>query len=335
VAFLLRFPAMPMTQKPLYRSLFACGAVLLCWLGAACGTSGGRQCNVGADCASGACNADGTCVAVAGGDAGGDGSSEGGGPVGDGSPIMGADGASTFDAGGCPANHDGVLTHDEVPLAAGLKATFRVATSETIDTSGGKNADGTRTWDFTGKLASDQDVIVETLSVTGAWYAKDFATATYASKLSQSQATLGVFNYGTDSLGLIGVVSPTNGTAMDTELTYAPSVPILKFPFMKDSAWTTTAQVSGKLNGTALLTSYTEKYESTVDATGTLKTPFASFPVLRVGTVLTQTFGVIVTVTRTFAWVTECYGTVAKATSTSNETLPEFTQAAELLRLAP
>jgi hypothetical protein len=322
-------------RSTLRRQHVFAAAVALAGLFVACSSGSSRQCNVGADCASGACNADGTCVPVA--SATGDASAKEGGPVeGDGAAASGEAGpedsaAPDFDAGGCLPNNDGTITAAEVPLTAGLKATFRVATNETIDTAGTMNPDGTRTWDFTGKLGSDQDVIVETLSPTGAWWAKDFKTATYSSKLSQSQTPLGVFNVGTSALSLQGVVSPTSDGVTETELTYATPIPILKFPFMKGSSWTTTSNVTGTLNGVASV--YTEKYESSVDAAGTVKTPFASFQALRVGTVLTQTVGVVVTTTRTFAWVTECYGTIAKATSTSNETTAEFTQAAELMRI--
>jgi hypothetical protein len=322
---------MPTIRRP---HVFAAAAVLG-GLFIACSSGSSRQCNVGADCASGACSADGTCVPVAsatgdaGGKEGGAGSSEGGGPASEG----GAQDSSLpdFDAGGCPHNNDGIISAAEVPLAAGLKATFRFAANETIDTAGMMNPDGTRTWDFTAKLGSDQDVILNTLSPMGTWWAADFTKATYATKLAQSQTILGVFEVGTDALSLLGAVSPTSDGVTETEVTYATPIPILKFPFMKGSTWTTTSNVSGTLNG--VVSAYTEKYETSVDAAGTVKTPFATFPALRVGTVLTQTVGVVVTTTRTFAWVTECYGTIAKATSTSNETTAEFTQAAELIRI--
>jgi hypothetical protein len=234
----------------------------------------------------------------------------------------------------CASGDAGVLTHDDVPLAAGLSATFRIATNETIDTAGTDNGDGTKTWDFSGALASDQNQIVSTLSPTGTWWASSFATATYATTLSSTATTLGVFNYGANALTLVGVVSPTSDGFTETKLTYATPIPILDFPLHNGQTWTTTSTVSGTLSGVASF--YTEEYDSSVDAIGTVKTPYGSFAALRVNTLLTQAS---VSKTRTYAWVTGCFGTVAKATSatTTTGTAPgeNFTQAAELERLAP
>ena len=298
----------------------------------ACSSGSDRQCTVGADCASGACNADGTCVAVASG------STDGGASLGDGGSTTGSDG-STFPIDASPlacATDGGALGHDNVPIAAGLTATFEVATNETVDTAGTDNGDGSKTWDFTVPYASDQSAIVQTLSPSGAWWAPDFTTATYASKLVQAQSTLGVFDYGANSLDLVGVVSPTSDGVTETELTYATPIPILAFPLHMAQTWSTTSNVSGKLNGVTAL--YSETYDSKVDAYGTVKTPYGNFAALRVGTLLTQNAGAV-TKTRTYAWVTACFGTIAKATSTSmtNTGTPgeNFTQTAELMRLAP
>jgi hypothetical protein len=332
--------------RPILLSSLAIAAVLSYVCGA-CSSSSSRQCNVGADCVSGACNADGTCLPPSSTDGGNDGaSSEGGSGGTDGGTVK--DGSYDFDAGpGCMANKDGLITHDEVPLGPGLKATFQVAVNETIDTAGTNNNDGTYTWDFTVKYASDQSVIVQTLSPTGTYWAKDFAKATYASKLSQEDTLLGVFEYGATTLSLLGDVSPTTGGAKDTKLTYDTPIPILKFPFKKDDVWKTTSNAGGTYQGTTIAAAYyTETYDTVVDKTGTVKTPFATFQALRVATLLTQDVNFItyhtITITRTYAWVTECYGTIAKATSksaSSSITTPtapivDFTDSAELMRIS-
>jgi hypothetical protein len=297
---------------------------------AACSSDAARQCNAGADCASGACNADGTCVAVAtnGNDASTSLTDSG----------TKSDSSSTYveDASmlACASGDAGILTHDDVPLAAGLSATFRIATNETIDTAGTDNGDGTKSWDFSGALASDHDQIVSTLSPSGTWWTSSFATATYASTLSSTATTLGVFDYGTNALTLVGVVSPTSDGVTETKLTYATPIPILNFPLHNGQTWSTTSNVSGTLSGVASF--YSEEYDSSVDAIGTVKTPYGTFAALRVNTLLTQAS---INKTRTYAWVTGCFGTIAKATSasTSNGTAPgdDFSQAAELERLAP
>jgi len=91
------------------------------------------------------------------------------------------------------------------------------------------------------------------------------------------------------------------------------------------------------VNGTTtgVPSSYTESYDAKVDAAGEVVTPFSTFHVLRVRTVLTRTVGALPTVVRTFAFVTDCFGPVVTLTSNPNETQDEFTQAAEIRRLAP
>ncbi len=298
---------------------------------AACADDGGRICRVGADCASGACGPDGQCVPDRTKPAG-DGSSGG-----DGSP----DAAIANDAGdasvpGCTPKKDGIITREEVPIAAGLHATYKIGKDEDVSTAGTLAAGGRRTWDFSGALASDVGVLVETQALAGKWYAAKFPGATYASRLQQSSDLIGVFETSPGALLLRGVVSPTEAAATKTELTNTPPVAILSFPLKLGTTWTTNAKVSGTAQGVALFGTYDEKYESKVDAAGELKTPLGTFEVLRVEVLLTRTIGVLAPTTlRTFAFVTECYGTIASVTSAQNEATVEFTHAAEIRRIAP
>jgi hypothetical protein len=119
----------------------------------------------------------------------------------------------------------------------------------------------------------------------------------------------------------------------ETELTYKPAVTTLQFPLMQGSTWSTNSKVTGKADGIESL--YTEDYKSSVDAYGTMKTPLATFPVQRVGTVLTHTIGGTVTIIRSYVWVTDCYGTIAAMTSDPDEPDAEFTTASEVRRIAP
>jgi hypothetical protein len=309
-------------------SLLAAGAAVaaIATLAAACSDGGARECRVGADCASGACAEDGTCVraaAVTPADA-------------DASTAPPTDAAAEDGGGldaavpGCTPNKDGTITREEVPLVAGLSAKFRVASNEVVSTAGVANGDGTRTWDFSAALPSDSSVIVETLPVTGKWYAPDFTGATYASRLSNGSTLLGVFRTSAPAIDMLGVVSPDDGLYR-TRLTYASPVTVLAFPLTPGKTWTTDTTVSGLLSG--VISAYAEKYESEVDARGKLVTPLGTFDVLRVRVLLTRAAGF--TTIRSFAFVTECYGTVASVTSKENEATVEFTQAAELKRIAP
>ena len=93
------------------------------------------------------------------------------------------------------------------------------------------------------------------------------------------------------------------------------------------------ANVSGLALG--VFSFYTERYQNRVDAVGTLVAPFGSFPVRRIAVDLTRTVGAAITTRRSFAFVSECYGTVATIASQDYETGAESTRAAELWRLTP
>ncbi|MDB4958721.1 MAG: hypothetical protein JWO36_6290 [Myxococcales bacterium] len=292
----------------LHRSIFA---VVL----AGCGSNGSAPCTADGECPSHFCKADGTC-----------------GPA----PTDAAPQADAVDgntSGVCTPNHDGMISLPELPLIAGRMATFRVATNATWSTAGQANMDGTRTWDLTGQLSGDGDHPITLASPAGAWWAPDFATATYAASLSSSSTLLGVFNVSASGVTLLGVVSPAAGNTK-TELTYDPPARILALPFGNGATWNTTSTVSGYAQG--FISSYTESYQSRVDQVGTMKTPYGDFPVLRVATDLTRTSGFTTLLTkRSFAWIAECFGSVATVQSQDFGSGAEFSDDAEVRRLAP
>lgn len=294
----------------------------------ACGEDEVRECRVGADCASGQCSVHGRCLAIAadGGDAG---TSE----TGTNDAPSDAPSESSTDAAlpGCTPNKDGTITREEIPIKTGLKATYRVALDETVSTAGTQTGEN-RVWDFSIAFASDTNVIVETQPLAGKWFAADFPTATYAAKLREGSDLLGIFETKPASFVLLGVASSTDGFG-SSKLKNDPPVDVVQFPLKVGATWTIDTSVSGTLSGVPGV--YTEKYVTKADAKGTLKTPLGSFDVIRVGTVLTRTQGLLVTTLRSFAFVTECYGTVATVSSQNNETEAEFTRAAELRRIAP
>lgn len=329
------------------RGPLAAAAMLLLFAGGSgCGAaaSDNSQCSVGADCPSGACKA-GRCVAAPGGGgsaAGGAGGAAGAaGKAGSDAGPGGAGG--TTSAGGttgmggsagasCLPNNDGIIERKEMLLRAGLHGTFMIAENAPVDTAGTTKPDGSRSWDLSGKLPGDHPALVSTQSVKGTWYEKDYPGASYASKLSDTQNLLGVFEATNTSLLLLGVVSPNDGTTR-TQLKYSPPVTVLAFPLKQGKTWTTTSNVTGLAQG--ILADYTEKYVYKVDAHGTMSTPFADFPVLRTQVVLTRTVGIYPTVVRTYLFTTECFGTIASIVSKDNEQSAEFTTAAEVQRLSP
>jgi hypothetical protein len=282
---------------------------------AACGHSGESACTTDDQCASHFCKADGTC-----------------GPVQPDAP-MSSDGPVDGTSAACTPNHDGTISSSEIPLRAGASAKFRVATNATWDTSGASSGSGSRTWDLTGALANDADMTLALSSPTGAWWAADFAGASYATPLASASDLLGVFQISGDSLVLLGVVSPSGGT-YKTELTYNPPARILAIPFKAGDTWTTTSAVSGYAQG--VLAGYNEQYDSRVDEVGTLNAPYGPFPVLRISTEMQRTSGITpLASNRTFTWAAECFGFVATAQSQNFDTSAEFSDDAEVRRLEP
>ncbi len=283
---------------------------------AACGDSGsGTSCTEDEQCASRFCRADGTC-APAELDA-----------------TVGLDAPADVMSGVCVPNHDGTITLAELPLTAGKTATFRVALDAMFDTTGSAGTGGARRWDLSGQLAMDSDRQLALLSPSGTWWAAKFPTASYAALLSAESELLGVFRVDTTSLVLLGVVSPAAGS-FRTELAYDPPAKILALPFAAANTWTTTSTVAGTAQGA--ITSFTERYSSVVDQVGTMKTPYGEFPVARVATDLTRSsLGSTILTRRSFAWIAECFGSIATVQSQDFESSAEFNDPAEVRRLAP
>ncbi|MBI4705774.1 MAG: hypothetical protein HY744_32170 [Deltaproteobacteria bacterium] len=303
----------------------------------ACSAADEPECRSGADCASGACH-DGACVPAqtssggSGGGAGGAGQAGAGGAAGG-----GAEGGAGAGGGGggpeiCSPNQDGTIERGEVPLQAGLKATFKVALDATVSTAGTPQPDGSRLWDLSQLLPGDHLVLVELQPLEGKWFASLFPGASYAALLSDTEPLYGVFEIGAKALLLRGVVSPEAGLTR-TELVYDPPVAVLDFPLAQGKSWKASTTVSGLAQGIYAL--YTENYTYEVDAHGKLSTPFADFAVLRARVTLERWVGVVKTTIRSHLFVAECFGTVATVVSHDNEASPEFEQAAEVRRLAP
>jgi hypothetical protein len=301
----------------------------------ACASTEKASCAVGSDCVSGICQSNGTCKPIATKDAEqGDASMEDADTVSDqdgGTDATSAPDGQVGDASGC-SNLDRDITTNEVTLAAGLSANFAFASNVTFDTGGKKNADGTRTWELDKPFAGEKKVRVETKSLIGSWFDKDFSGATYTTRLTQSSDLLGVFERTSGELLLRGIASPESSFNA-TKVTYAKPVGVLQFPLKPGKNWSAESQVTGTYLG--VFTTYSEKYENAVDAEGTLKTAFGTFRVLRVSTVLTKTVGITRTVTRSQSYLSECYGVVANISAETSETNADFSKVSELSRLVP
>jgi hypothetical protein len=232
-------------------------------------------------------------------------------------------------------NLDGTITRQEVPLQAGLHATFEVADGATFDTAGTSNADGSHTWDLKVTFSGDHALLLETQAIDpSAWYAGDFPGATYAARMSDQNDLLGVFKLTDSALLLLGVTSPMDG-ASATKLVYATPIVVLSFPLTEGKTWDTLSAVTGKVQGIPIGGVYNEEYTSTVDMHGTLKTPFADFHVLRVHTKLLRFLNGVWMTKQTHSFVAECFGTVGTILSQDNELSTEFTATSEIWRMSP
>lgn len=241
------------------------------------------------------------------------------------------------DGGGnntCVSENDGVVEADEVPLRPGLTSLFRVANDVQVDTAG-SSGDGGRQWDYSGDYEGDETQVLELQPIQGQWFAADFPEADYAMKLVGDRDELGVFRKTDDALLMLGVVSPDDGGFGETNLEYDPPVKVLDFPIEEGKSWITETTVSGTHETWSPVTpiTYEETYRNQVDASGELDVPYGEFDVLRVRTVLDRQVGFTSDTVRTFAFVAECFGTVATIRSDGGETETEFQEAAEIRRL--
>lgn len=288
-------------------------SLLLCSIAiAGCGGPTGETCAVDEDCSSHFCRADGTC-GPAPTDAHGSDTD---------APVDGTSGI-------CNPNHDGMISLGELPLIAGRSATFRIATSASWNTAGTSSTNGSRNWDLTGTLSNDADTTIALASPAAAWWHDSYPSATYAAPLAAGSDLLGVFKVDSTGVTLLAVVSPDAGL-YKTQLDYDPPARILAVPFGAGATWTTTSTVSGYAQG--VLVGYAEKYDSIADQVGQMKTPYGDFPVIRVATSLSRNS---VLTKRSFAWLAECFGSVATVQSQDYESSSEFSDDAEVRRLAP
>ncbi|HEY4177194.1 MAG TPA: hypothetical protein VGM90_10195 [Kofleriaceae bacterium] len=281
---------------------------------AACSSSN-PPCDVDGDCAVGeACSAEHTC----------------------GTKDGGALEPAPDTLAACTPNHDGTITRAEIAIVVPTSVTYRTSTETMVDLAG--TADPTdataRVWDLSGALTGDHDMDVETLPVAGTWYASKFPDGLFASPLTVSGIVLTAIyaNGDADSVVIQGAVSDADGLTR-SELTYSPPLPAFTFPMSVGNSTTGTSTLSGLLSGVPTLVSVS--WTQTVDASGTMVTPYGTFPVLRTRLDLVQNEGPVVITTHTYAFVAECYGAVAKVQSKPYELTEEFTTASEVSRLAP
>jgi hypothetical protein len=226
-----------------------------------------------------------------------------------------------------------VITRAEFPGVVGASALYLVnrdgVTVDGVNTAG-VLTEGVRRWDYAARRMDDQPVLDEVLSPQGRWWSGQYADATFASVIDRTTNLLGVYRLSATALELLGTVSTT---ANQTNLRFTPPVQILRFPLRVGDRWQQTVNGNGTVNFTPLVN--VTNYSTSVDAQGEVWTPAARFPVLRVNTTLDQSIPLTVfrRTLRTYAFITECGGLVARVASVDNDTAENFTRASEYRRL--
>lgn len=238
------------------------------------------------------------------------------------------------DNGLCRVNNDGTIARNELAFLVGASVLYVVndtgTTVEPVDTAGIAHLDraGERLWTFTAPVAADRRVLDEVISPVGRWWASSYSDATFATVVDRSTNLLGVYRVTETALELLGTVSSEQGR---TNLRLSPPVQILRFPLQVGETWEQTVTGAGFVNLTPLTN--TNRYTTRVDARGEVRTPAGRFPALRIRTDLSQSVGLFTKTVRTYAWVSECWGVVARIISTDNESAVEFRRASEYRRL--
>lgn len=241
--------------------------------------------------------------------------------------------APVGDAGVCMGNRDGVIDRGEVAFLLGATVLYAVnrpgTTVEMIDTTA-RVSGATRVWDFSAPRPEDTRVIDEVLSPRGMWWASSYGDATFAALLDRGSNLLGVYRVSDAALELLGTVSTE---ANRTNLRFVPPVAVLRFPLRVGASWEQTVNGTGFVNFTPL--SNVTRYATVIDSAGEVWTPVGRFPALRMRTDIDQSIPLTVfrVTRRTFTFLSECWGVVARVTSVDNETSQELRRASEYRRL--
>lgn len=240
------------------------------------------------------------------------------------------------DSGGlsCRPNLDGVIARDEVVFAPGVEVRYRTnpaGTAAPVSPRGDDIGNGRRRWDFSS--TAGERVTLSLSRAEGSWYASAFPTAQYAAALDPRRADLGVYRAGAASVELLGVVAPAAETG--TRVAYETPIPILRFPLQLGATWTAETRTAPDATVERLPVASIDRYVVTVDARGEVRTPAITFTdALRIRVEITQRFPSGTGIRRIqYLWLSECYGEVARVTSTDGEVNPDFTLASEYRRL--
>lgn len=233
----------------------------------------------------------------------------------------------------CRPNNDMVIDRNELAYALGAQVLYVVNDDNTtvmgIQTQGRDMGMGL-VWDFSMMLPTDRRVFDTVMVPTGQWWSALYPAASFTLPIDRANTLQGIYQLTANSLQLLGTVSRDAGR---TNVAFTPAVDTIRFPLRVGAMWQSTNAGNGFFN--AVATATTNSYRFNVDQSGTVYTPAARFAVLRLRMELDQTVtGTLIRRTqRSYLYLAECWGLVARVVSTDNEMSTEFTRASEYRRL--
>jgi hypothetical protein len=249
-------------------------------------------------------------------------------------PVVAQDVVTPGDGGAaCMGNRDGVIERREMAFITGASVLYAVnrdgTTVDPVDTAGQTTADG-RVWNLSVPNAQDSRVLDEVLRPAGQWWSSRYPDATFASVIDRGNTLLGVYRVTDTALTLLATVSSEQNR---TDLRMTPPVTVLRFPLRLNDMWNENVTAAGVLNFTAF-TNVTQ-YTTRIDATGQVWTPAGRFQALRMRTDIDQSIPLTLfrRTRKTYTFVSECWGVVARVASVDNDTTEEFRRASEYRRL--
>ncbi len=238
----------------------------------------------------------------------------------------------------CVPNLDGQITADELQAALDVPVRYRInpaGTTRPVDVAGATDEAGIRVWDWSTDNQDDLELELQANSPADRWFAPEFPGATFVSALDAAGTLIGVYSEDSAGVYLHGYASPNEEPAnQKTLVVYDQPVAVYRFPLEVGASWVDVAEVR---NATVAGLPYAgrDTYEISIDEIGEVWLPDVQFTdALRVRTDITVSPAVGEAVSRKqVAFVFECFGEVARATSQNNETNDNFEIAVEQRRL--
>ncbi len=212
----------------------------------------------------------------------------------------------------CVPNRDGVLTADELPIAFDATASYYVSTGGTftVDLEG-------PVWDLSEERAPDQVIALGPQRLGGQWYAGNYPQGQFV--IDAGDGLEGIYHQDDQALWLDGTasreMSPAGGRTL---VIYDRPLAVLRFPLKDGDTFVSSAQHMGS---TIAGLPFQGADEVTVSVTGDgrVDVPYVRFsPAFLVDTRVRRTSAGPEATRRSYIFLFECFGEVARADSRPN-----------------